>query len=139
MTFKVITGNTDIPLAIRNAIVLLNGNGYNVNEISQDKVAIELHGIDRELGYFIGKYASSGTWAQAETGIKVTYLDLLLLDNVAFAIAEAKSDRQIRHNITNKYFGTASPTTDLYRNLAGFRTAFAGLDTRGVYTIKINR
>ena len=139
MAFKVIAGKAETPLAIKNAIALLNSNGYNIDEVPTDKVVIELHGIDRELGYFVGKFATAGTWQEAEKGIKVTWLDLLLLDNVAFAIAEAKSDRQLRHDITNKYFGTASPTTDLYRNLAGFRTAFTALDTRGDYSIRINR
>jgi hypothetical protein len=139
MAFKVIAGKAETPLAIKNAIALLNSNGYNIDEVPTDKVVIELHGIDRELGYFVGKFMTAGTWAQAEKGIQITWLDLLLLDNVAFAIAEANKDRQLRHDITSKYFGTASPTTDLYRNLAGFRTAFAGLDTRGDYSIRINR
>jgi len=139
MTFKVIAGKAETPLAIKNAIALLNSNGYNIDEVPTDKVVIELHGIDRELGFFVGKYMTAGTWAQAEKGIQITWLDLQLLDNVASAIAEARTDRQLRHDITNKYFGTASPTTDLYRNLAGFRNVFTSLDTRGVYTVKINR
>lgn len=136
MTFQIIQNDVRTPQAALDAIELLKGYGYDIPQRPTGKVITELHDIDEELTSFFRRFVVRG-WPEWNIGVKVSFQDLELLDFVAKQIADARGDenRPLRHALVKKYF-EASTTTELYRNLAGFRKAFAQLDERATYTVR---
>jgi hypothetical protein len=136
MTFQIIQNDVKTPQEALDAIELLKEYGYDIPKRSTGKVITELHDIDKELLSFFRRFIVRG-WPEWETGIKVSYQDLELLDFVGKQIADARGDenRDLRHAIVKKYFDSAT-SSQLYRNIAGFRKAFAQMDYRATFTVR---
>jgi len=139
MTFQVIQRDVPTPQDAIDAVNLLNEKyGYGIPLRPTGAVLTQLEGIDTELEYFFRgfifrKYITDEFWAD---GLNVSYVDLELLDFVAKQIQDARKDRNLRHAIANKYFGTLT-SEELHRMLAGFRKAFAQMKPDASYTVRV--
>lgn len=137
MAFQIIQNDAGTPAEVEEAIALLNQYGYGIVASPTGKLVVALEGTDIALLNFFKKYVKTDAGSYIRSpGIKVNFFDLHLLALIADQVAAARNNRDLRHALVNKYFGTTT-SHDLYRNLAGFAKAFDHFDVNASYTVRL--